>query len=64
MKEVPIQDKPFLTLEEGAAYFGIGINKLRAMTDQKNSPYVIWNGNKRLIKKVAFEKYLDSAFSI
>ena len=29
MKEVPIWEKTNLTLEEAAAYSGIGINKLR-----------------------------------
>ena len=29
MKEVPIWEKSNLTLEEAAAYSGIGINKLR-----------------------------------
>lgn len=64
MKAVPIEEKPFLTLEEGAAYFGIGINKLRSITAQKASPYVIWNGSKRLIKKAALEEYLNKAYSI
>lgn len=30
MKEVPIWEKSNLSLEEAAAYSGIGINKLRA----------------------------------
>ena len=32
MKEVPIWEKTNLTLEEAAAYSGIGINKLREIT--------------------------------
>ena len=37
-KEVPIWEKSNLTLEEASAYFGIGINKLRDMTNDRN-PY-------------------------
>ena len=51
MKEVPIWQKSNLTLEEAAAYSGIGINKLRSMTDSDECKFVLWNGTKRLIKR-------------
>ena len=53
-----------LTLEEAAAYFGIGINKLRDLTNEESCPFVLWNGSKRLIKRKALEKYLETAYSI
>ena len=34
MKDVPIWEKSNLTLEEAAAYSGIGINKLREITNE------------------------------
>ena len=37
MKEVPIWEKSNLTLEEAAAYSGIGINKLRLLSDNEKS---------------------------
>ena len=37
MKEVPIWEKTNLTLEEAAAYSGIGINKLREITNNDRS---------------------------
>ena len=63
-ERVPVWEKANLSLEEAAAYFGIGINKLRDMTNDENCPFVLWNGSKRLIKRKAFERYLDSAYSI
>lgn len=33
--EVPIWEKANLTFEEAAAYFGIGINKLRDLTSKR-----------------------------
>ena len=36
MKEVPIWEKSNLSLEEAAAYSGIGINKLRDLTNEKD----------------------------
>ena len=50
MQSVPIWEKANLTLEEAAAYYGIGINKLRSLTDTDHCPYVLWVGSKRLIK--------------
>ncbi len=64
MKVVPIWEKANLTLEEAAEYFGIGINKLRDMTEADDCPYVLWNGRKRLIKRRKMEKYLDDLYSI
>lgn len=62
--EVPIWEKSNLTLEEASAYFGIGINKLRELTNEKNCRYVIWRGNKRLIKRKMFDDYLAKTYSI
>lgn len=45
-KEIPIWEKSNLTLEEAAAYFGIGINKLREMTDERAaSTFSGWGQN-------------------
>lgn len=63
-QEVPIWEKSNLTLEEAAAYFGIGTAKLRQLTDEENCNFVLFNGSKRLIKRKPMEKYLESEFSI
>lgn len=64
MKEVPIWEKSNLSLEEAAAYFGIGINKLREITNEKSSRFVLWVGNKRLIKRRLFDQYIEQEYSI
>lgn len=64
MKNVPIWEKANLSLEEAAAYFGIGINKIRELSDLDRCSFVLWVGNKRLIKRKAFEKYLEATYSI
>ena len=62
--EIPIWKKSNLTLEEASAYFGIGINRLRQITDAKEcEKYVLWVGNRRLIKRVLFEEYLKEEYS-
>lgn len=50
-REIPIWQKTALTLEEAAAYSGIGVNKLRKMSDDEHCDFVLWNGTKRLIKR-------------
>lgn len=64
MKDVPIWEKSNLTLAEAAAYSGIGMGKLREITNEKNCNFVLWVGNKRLIKKKLFDKYIEQAYSI
>lgn len=61
---VPIWQKSNLTLDEAAAYFGIGTGKLRELTNQKSCSFVLWVGSKRLIKRKAFDKYLEDQYSI
>lgn len=64
MRTVPIWEKTNLTLEEAAAYSNIGINKLREITNDRSCPFVLWVGNKRLIKRRQFDAYLNRCYSI
>lgn len=64
MKEIPIWEKSNLSLEEAAAYSGIGINKLREITNEDKCKFVLWVGNKRLIKRRLFDCYIEQAYSI
>ena len=62
--KVPIWEKTNLTLEEASAYSGIGVNKLREISNENCCPFVLWVGSKRLIKRRQLDRYLDQAFSI
>lgn len=64
MKEVPIWEKSNLTVEETAAYSGIGINKIKELSNSDNCPFVLWVGNKRMIKRRIFDAYVEKQFSI
>ena len=61
---VPIWEKSNLTLEEAAAYSGIGVNKLRQITNDENCGFVLWVGSKRLLKRKLMDEYFESAYSI
>lgn len=59
-QDVPIWHKINLTIEEAARYSGIGTNRLRELTNQKDCNFVLFIGTKRLIKRKQFEKYLET----
>ena len=63
-KMITIWEKSNLTLEEAAAYSGIGINKLRELTNDEKCKFVLWVGNKRLIKRRLFDQWIETAYSI
>lgn len=65
MKEtVPIPQKLLLTIEEAAAYSGIGMNKLRSMVDEPSCTFVLHVGKRRVIKRKEFERYLEKAIEV
>ena len=63
-QEVPIWEKANLTIDEAAAYFGIGTNKLREITSNPDYEFVIRVGAKRLIKRKKFERYLEDVDTV
>ncbi len=62
--EVAIKDKMTLSIEEAAAYSGIGMNKLRELTKSPFCDFVLYVGKKTLIKRVPFEEYINRATEV
>lgn len=59
--EVPIWQKANLTLEEAAAYYNIGMQRLRELTSRKETNNcVLFVGSKRLIKRKLFDQYIET----
>ena len=64
-KNVPIWEKFMLSIEEAAAYFHIGENKLRQfVAENQDAPWLFRSGTKSLIKRTQFEKLIDSIDTI
>lgn len=61
--EVPIWERSNLTIEK-AAYSGIGMTKLRELTDQRDCEFVLWNGTKRLLKRRKLDEFLEKEYSV
>lgn len=62
--KTPIWQKATLTLEEAADYTGIGINKLRDLSNTEDCNFVLWNGSKRLLKREKLLAFLNKSYSI
>lgn len=55
---VPLWERMNLTLEEAAAYTGIGTDKLRELSNRESCDFVLWVGTKRLLKRKQLEEFL------
>lgn len=64
INEIPLKDRELLTVKEAAAYFNIGMNRIREITNDDSCKFVLWVGNKRMIKRELFKAYLEEAYSI
>lgn len=65
MEEVlTLDQKPLLTLKEAAEYTGIGINKLRELSNERNCNYVLFVGRKRMFKREALVQFLEELYSV
>ena len=61
---VPVYKKAMLTLEEASVYTGIGVNKLRTMTNEPDCDYVAWIGTRRVLKREKLKAFLEQAYYV
>ena len=60
--DIPVWEKYTMTVEEASKYFTLGQNKIRWLAEQnRHADWYIMNGNRLLIKKKQFEKFIDKA---
>lgn len=62
--EVPLWHKTNLSIDEAVAYTGIGRAKLYEMTNREDCPFVLWIGNRRVIKRQVYDEYIANVYSI
>lgn len=58
--ELPVSEKYMLTINEAAAYFSIGVKKLRRMAEDNEGKFAVTMGSRYLIVRGKFEEYIDS----
>ena len=60
IKEIPIWEKPLLTVVEAAKYFQIGENTVRRLTTEyKDKNFVLWQDRRVYIRRKDMEAFLD-----
>lgn len=62
--QVPISEKIALTIEEASQLSNIGQNKLYELVKNPRCAFVLYVGNKRLIKKKEFLKFISENIEI
>lgn len=61
-KDIPVWKRYLLTIVEAAQYYHIGEKRLRQIVDtHPNGDFYLQNGNRVLIKKEQFEKFLTES---
>ena len=61
---VAISQKLNLTIKEASIYSNIGINKIDSMLRAPNCSFVLYVGNKKLVKRKEFEEFIARTLSI
>ena len=61
---LPIDRKMLLSIREAAEYSNIGINKIDELLKQPNCPFVLYVGTKKLVKRRAFEEFIEERVAI
>ena len=56
---IPIENKLNLTIREAAEYSNIGINRIDKMLREPNCTFALFVGNKKLVKRKEFERYIS-----
>ncbi len=62
--KIAVKDKVTLTIREAAEFSNIGINKLESLLRQPNCQFVLYVGTKKLVKRKAFEDFIQKTLII
>lgn len=63
-EKVPIYHKLNLTIREAAEYSNIGINHISKMLNDPYCTFVLFNGNRKLVKRKEFEEFISKSRTI
>ena len=64
MNNIPLNEKYTLTIKEAASYFNIGVKKMRRLAEEHTSSFSIYSGNRYLIIRTKFEKFLSETSTV
>mgnify|MGYP002510502814 CR=1 FL=1 len=61
---VPVSEKYMLTIKEAAEYFSIGTKKMRRLAEDNLGRFAVYSGNRYLIIRTKFEKFVEESSAI
>lgn len=61
---VPVSEKYMLTIREASVYFNIGIKKMRRLAEDNAGRFAVFSGNRYLIIRTKFERFLEECSAI
>lgn len=64
MIELSLSEKYTLTVNEAAAYFNIGIKKMRRLAEDHTGDFAVQSGNRYLVIRTKFEQFLQETSTI
>ena len=59
-----INEKYLLTVKEAAEYFNIGIKKMRRLAEDNIGRFAVYSGNRYLIIRPKFERFLNNSSTV
>ena len=63
--QIPFYERYLLTVEETSAYFHIGSKKMYQMImENPDAPWLLLNGNRKMIKREIFARWIDQQTEI
>lgn len=62
--EIPFWNKLNLTIKETATYSNIEINRIEELLKQPKCNFVLYVGNKKLVKRKEFEQYISKSIEL
>lgn len=61
---IPFWLKVTLTIKETEAYSNIGINRIEELLKQPKCDFVLYAGNKKIVKRKEFEQYISKSLEV
>ena len=62
--EIPVSEKYTLTVKEAAAYFNIGVKRMRRLAEENTGRFAVYSGNRYLIIRTKFEEFIAGSSTI
>lgn len=61
---MPVSEKYMLTIREASVYFNIGVKKMRRLAEDNTGRFAVFSGNRYLIIRAKFEKFVEECSAL